>query len=94
MTTPGPRPGYLEEAASELRKARADNEKRAAELDDMEAKGHAADRAPVNDRRLQIAGGFIALAAIEEGVDTGGYGPAVALQDLDVRIIGDDGEPR
>jgi hypothetical protein len=64
---------YLEEAAEQLRLARADNEKRAARTAQAEAAGsspgtgvHADILREVNDRRLAIAEGFISLAAIRE----------------------------
>jgi len=76
---------YLEEAAEQLRLARDANEKRAAELADLEENGlrvTAEDWQPVNDRRIRLAEIYAALAAIGEGMitETGGYDPAVALQ--------------
>lgn len=62
---------YLEEAAAELRKARGDNEKRAAEAGRMHT-GMAAIRADtlreVNARRIEISAGLTRLAAIEAGL--------------------------
>ena len=58
---------YLEEAAAELAKARDDNEKRAALVPSLRA-GNLPTReilAEVNTRRMEIADGFIRLAAIK-----------------------------
>jgi hypothetical protein len=91
MTTPATTPGYSEQAAAQLRKA--------VEFSNAVATPDAytdRDRERLREARddaFRAADGFISLAAIEEGVDIGAYGPAVALQDLDVRTIGDDGGP-
>ena len=84
-TTPGP--GYLEEAAQQLRLARADNEKRAelaAELVAGRLGSGTQILREVNDRRIVIAEIFAGLAAIQEGMVTpdGGYDVGVALQRL------------
>ena len=63
--------GYLEEAAAELRKARAANEQRR-EMAVIALRGDPALAAKilaeVNDRTLEIADGFIRLAAIKAGL--------------------------
>ncbi len=58
---------YLEEAADLLRKARDDNEKRAALVPSLRD-GNLPTReilAEVNTRRMEIADGFMRLAAIQ-----------------------------
>jgi hypothetical protein len=94
MTSPGtyptgdPGPGYLEEAAEQLRLARADNEKRAAIIPSLIAGEVSVTDIlrEVNDRRIVIAEIFAGLAAIQEGMiaETGGYDVGVALQRLDI----------
>lgn len=91
MTNADPGPDYLEEAAEQLRLARAANEKRAARAAEAEAAGsnpgiaeHAQILAEVSDRRLLIAEGFIAIAAIREHMvtATGEYDARGALSAL------------
>lgn len=61
---------YLEEAAAELRKAREDNEKRAALVPSLQAGSlpTAGITAGVNGRRMELAEGFTRLAAIERNL--------------------------
>ena len=63
---------YLSEAADLLRKARDDNEERVQDAADMVALRRPVQAAEilreVNDRRMEIADGFIRLAAIKAGV--------------------------
>jgi hypothetical protein len=71
MTTPIETAAYLEEAAAELRKARADNDRRATfaeELATAKLPGSAEIRAETSARSLEIAEGFTRLAAIEAGL--------------------------
>ena len=93
---PATTPGYLEEAAEQLRLARADNEKRAALIPSLIAGEVSVTDIlrEVNDRRIVIAEIFAGLAAIQEGMVTpdGGYDVGVALQRLDVTDTG-NGEP-
>ena len=62
--------GYLDEAAAELRKARAANEKRALRAAEMETAGMRTDdiRREVAIRNMELADGFTRLAAIERGL--------------------------
>ena len=67
MTDPGTEGrDYLNEAAAELRKARASNENRLRAVDTMHSEQQAEKRelliAKVNDRRMEIAAAFTRLA--------------------------------
>jgi hypothetical protein len=71
VTATGPGPAYLEQAAAELDKARADNDKR------REIAAEAATNNPalaakilddVSDRGMEIAEDFIRMAAVERGL--------------------------
>ena len=68
---PGTEPGYLEQAADQLRQARAANEKRRGRAEAMHS-GQAEDQerilAEVNVRRMEIAEGYTRLAAIERNL--------------------------
>lgn len=88
---------YAADAAAELDKVRAYNEKRrelAAELATGKLSTAEID-AETADRSERLAAAYAALAAIGEGMisETGGYDVGVALQDLDVRFTGEDGGP-
>ena len=68
---PGPGPGYLEEAAAELRHARDDNDRRREIADEYrDASRKIADRIlrEAADRSAELAGAFTRLAAIERGL--------------------------
>ena len=77
-----PEPDYLEEAAAQLRLARAANEARAGTGRSWLTEADVPVLREVNDRRIRIAEGFIALAAIAEGMVTpdASYDVGVALQ--------------
>ena len=93
-----PERDYAADAAAELDKVRAYNEKRrelAAELATGKPSTAEID-AETADRSERLAAAYAALAAIGEGMisETGGYDVGVALQDLDVRDAGGGGGPR
>ena len=56
---------YLEEAAEQLRRARSANEARAGSVNSWLTEGAVPVLTEVNQRRMEIADGFIRLAAIE-----------------------------
>jgi hypothetical protein len=60
---------YLEDAAAELGKARDDNERRYADLENHLPAQRPEILAGVNARRMEIADGFIRIAAIAAGAD-------------------------
>jgi hypothetical protein len=71
MADPDLTMSYLDEAAAELRKAREDNERRFGSLPSLEAAEVPTleIRAEINARRMEIADGFIRIAAIEAECD-------------------------
>ena len=56
---------YLEEAAEQLRRARSANEARAGSVNSWLTEGAVPVLTEVNQRRMEIADGFIRIAAIE-----------------------------
>jgi hypothetical protein len=64
---PTPGPTYLEEAADQLRMARAANEARAAGVHSWLTEADVPVLTEINDRRMELAAAFAALASIANG---------------------------
>jgi hypothetical protein len=74
---------YLEEAAEQLRRARSANDARAGGVNSWLTEGAVPLLTEVNQRRMEIADGFIRLAAIERAIPPD---PQILPHELELRV--------